>query len=57
LIGGVPAEVRDAGITVGTPGSYQVNVVVPDGIQPAIDVPVTVTVANQTSPAETMVVR
>jgi uncharacterized protein (TIGR03437 family) len=47
-IGGIPAEVDFAGLTPGSSGQYQVNVIVPAGI-PSGPAPVQLSVAGQTS--------
>lgn len=54
MIGGVPASVSYAGVTPGAPGLYQVNVVVPQGIQTGDNVPVQISEAGQNSQAVTM---
>ena len=56
-IGGQAAQVQYCGLAPGYAGLYQVNVVVPAGIAPGNEVPVTLTVAGQTSPVVTMGVR
>ena len=56
-IGGQPAAVSFSGLTPGFVGLYQVNAVVPAGISTGNAVPVTLTVAGQTSPAVTMAVQ
>jgi uncharacterized protein (TIGR03437 family) len=48
-IGGQPATVAFSGLTPGFAGLYQVNAVVPSGIATGDAIPVTVTVAGQTS--------
>jgi trimeric autotransporter adhesin len=54
-IGGQPAQVQYSGLTPGFAGLYQVNAVVPSGITTGDAVPVTITVAGQTSqPGVTM---
>jgi uncharacterized protein (TIGR03437 family) len=55
-IGGQPAEVLFAGLTLGLPGLYQINVRVPSGI-PAGPQPVTVAVGGKTSKASSIAVR
>jgi uncharacterized protein (TIGR03437 family) len=55
-IGGQPATVAYSGLTAGFPGLYQVNVYVPAGIATGDAVPVTITVAGQTSATVTMAV-
>ena len=49
-IGGQPATVIFSGLTPGDPGLYQINAVVPSGIQTGDSVPVVISVAGQTSP-------
>ena len=56
-IGGMPAQVMFQGLAPGFAGLYQVNAVVPSGIPPASTVPVTLTVAGQTSSPVTMAVQ
>ena len=59
-IGGVAATVSFAGLTPGDPGLYQINAVVPSGIETGNAVPVVISVAGQTSPirpAVTMAVK
>jgi uncharacterized protein (TIGR03437 family) len=51
MIGGQPAQVQFSGLTPGFAGLYQVNAVVPSGIATGDTVPVTITVAGQTSQA------
>jgi uncharacterized protein (TIGR03437 family) len=46
-IGGVPATVLFAGLTPGYVGLYQVNVMMPTGVAPGSQVPVTVSVAGK----------
>jgi adhesin/invasin len=46
-IGGVPATVLFAGLTPGYVGLYQVNVMMPSGVAPGSQVPVTVSVAGK----------
>jgi len=56
-IGGVSAQVAFAGLTPGYAGLYQVNAVVPAAVAVGNAVPVTVTVAGQTSNVVTMAVQ
>jgi uncharacterized protein (TIGR03437 family) len=56
-IGGLPATVNYAGLSPGSPGLYQVNAIVPSGVSPGGQVPVTLTVAGQTSPPVTIAVQ
>jgi uncharacterized protein (TIGR03437 family) len=56
-IGGVPAAVQSGGLNPGSPGLYQLYVVVPDGVAPGDSVPVVVTSAGQNSPTVTMSVQ
>ncbi len=46
-IGGIPATVLFAGLTPGYVGLYQVNVMMPGGVTPGSQVPVTVSVAGK----------
>ncbi len=55
-IGNQPATVAFAGLTPGSAGLYQINAVVPAGITPSDTVPVSISVAGQTSPIVTMAV-
>jgi uncharacterized protein (TIGR03437 family) len=55
-IGGQNATIQYAGLTPGSPGLYQVNVVVPQGASGSA-VPVILTVGTQSSPAATMAIR
>ena len=50
-IGGVQAQVLFAGLTPGFAGLYQVNAIVPPGLTTGNSVPVTITVAGQSSQA------
>ena len=63
MIGGVPATVQFAGLapfslsgpdSLDFAGLYQVSVIVPDGVTPAPDTPLIVTVAGQDSPPVTI---
>jgi uncharacterized protein (TIGR03437 family) len=56
-IGGQKATVQYAGLAPGYPGLYQVNAMVPNGVTPGDQVPVTLTVAGQTSPPVTIAVQ
>lgn len=56
-IGGKPAAVTFSGLTPGLAGLYQINAVVPADIAPGDAVPVSVSVAGQTSPVVTIAVR
>jgi uncharacterized protein (TIGR03437 family) len=49
--------VNFAGLAPGYPDLYQVNAVVPSGVQPGPAVQVVLNVAGQTSPTVTMVVQ
>jgi uncharacterized protein (TIGR03437 family) len=49
--------VNFSGLTPGLAGLYQINAVVPADIAPGDAVPVTVSVAGQTSPVVTIAVR
>jgi trimeric autotransporter adhesin len=54
-VGGAPAQVLFSGLTPGSVGLYQVNAVVPS-VAVGNQVPVTITVAGQTSPPATIAV-
>lgn len=56
-IGGISATVNFAGLAPGFPDLYQVNAVVPPGVQAGNSVPVILNVAGQTSPTVTMTVQ
>jgi trimeric autotransporter adhesin len=56
-IGGLNAPVNFAGLTPGYAGLYQINAVVPKGVVPGDAVPVTATVAGQTSAPVTIAIR
>ena len=56
-IGGREAQVFFAGLAPGFAGLYQVNAIVPPGINPGNEAPVSLTVAGQTSPPVAMAVR
>ncbi len=56
-IGGAAAQVKYGGLAPLYTGLYQVNAVVPSGITTGDAVPVTLSVAGQTSPAATMAVK
>jgi len=56
-IGGVAAQVNFAGLAPGYPDLYQVNAVVPSGVQSGNAVPVVLSIAGQTSPPVTMAVQ
>ena len=56
-IGGLPASVSFAGLTPGSTGLYQVNAVVPVGLEPGDSVPVVLTSAGQQSPPVVISVR
>ncbi len=49
-IGGKNAQILFAGLTPGAPGVYQINAVVPSGVQPGDAVPVIINSAGQFSP-------
>ncbi|MCH7978231.1 MAG: hypothetical protein IH935_04545 [Acidobacteria bacterium] len=53
-IGGINAPVQFAGLAPGFTGLYQVNAVVPEGVQSGDDVAVVLTVAGQSSPPVTV---
>lgn len=55
--GGVPGQVLFSGLTPGAPGVYQLNVAVPSGVTTGDSVPVSISVAGQTSqPGVTMAI-
>ena len=56
-IGDVAADVISAVLSPGQPGLYQVTAVIPRGVPLGNQVPVTITVAGQTSPAVTMAIQ
>jgi adhesin/invasin len=56
-IGGANAQVQFAGLTPGFAGLFQVNVVVPPGAATGNAVPVSITVAGQTSNVVTMAIQ
>ena len=56
-IGGKPARVDFAGLAPAFFGLYQINAVVPGGIQAGDSVPVTITAGGETSPPVTIAVR
>ena len=56
-IGGQIAEILYAGLAPGLIGVYQVDAVTPSGVEPGDSVPLTLTVADQTSPAVSLAVR
>jgi uncharacterized protein (TIGR03437 family) len=53
-IGGISVTPLYAGLTPGSPGLYQINVAVPQNVTPSSQVPVVMTIANQSSPAVTV---
>ena len=57
MIGGLPAEVRFAGLSPASPGVYHVRAVIPDGITSNTAVPLVVRVSGQSSPEVTIAVR
>jgi uncharacterized protein (TIGR03437 family) len=56
-IGGVPAVVSFSGIAPGNAGLYQIDVTIPDGIQPNDDVPIVITMPNGSSDTVTIAVQ
>jgi uncharacterized protein (TIGR03437 family) len=56
-IGGQPAQVQFAGLSPGYAGLYQVNVVVPAGVAPGMNVPVVITAAGFPSPPVSVGIR
>jgi uncharacterized protein (TIGR03437 family) len=57
LTGGMEANAVFAGLTPGAVGLYQVNVTLPEGLQPSERVPIVLRVAGQSSPAAYIPVR
>ena len=55
-MGGLPAQVQFAGLTPGAPGVYQINAMVPAGVQTGDAVPVVVTSAGLSSNTVTMAI-
>ena len=55
-IGGVAAQVQFSGLTPGTAGVYQINLVVPAGV-PAGTAPLVVTIGGESSPAYSLATR
>jgi uncharacterized protein (TIGR03437 family) len=56
-VGGIAAEVQFAGLQPGVVARYQINFVIPEGIQPGNEVPVVVTVARQSSRPVTIAIQ
>jgi uncharacterized protein (TIGR03437 family) len=56
-VGGIPAPAVFSGISPGNAGLYQINVTVPDGVQPSDDVPVVVTMPGGSTDTVTIAVR
>ncbi len=56
-IGGRPARVDFAGLTPASVALYQVNTVVPEGVEPGDSVPVVITAGGVSSPPVTIAVR
>jgi uncharacterized protein (TIGR03437 family) len=56
-IGGVPAVVLFSGIAPGNAGLYQIDVTIPDGIQPNDDVPIVITMPNGSMDTVTIAVQ
>ena len=56
-IGGKNAPVFFSGLTPGLVGLYQVNVIVPDGVDPGDNVPLALSVAGQSGPEARMAVQ
>ncbi len=57
MIGGQPASVSFSGLTPGFAGLYQVNAVVPAGVQTGSNVSVTLSINGQTSPLVTLAIQ
>lgn len=56
-IGGIPAQPSFSGIAPGNAGLYQINVAIPDGVQPGDDVQVVVTMPGGSTDTVTIAVR
>ena len=56
-VGTLPATAVFSGITPGNAGLYQINLTIPDGVQPADDVPVVVTMPNGSTDTVTIGIR
>jgi uncharacterized protein (TIGR03437 family) len=57
MIGSQNASVQFSGLTPGLVGLYQINAVVPSGVPTGNAVPVTITIAGQTSPQVVMAIQ
>jgi uncharacterized protein (TIGR03437 family) len=57
MVGGQAAHVSFAGLTPGFAGLYQVNAVVPSGVQAGANLPVTLAIDGQTSPLVTLAIQ
>jgi uncharacterized protein (TIGR03437 family) len=55
-IGNIPAQVQFSGLTPGTAGVYQINLIVPPGVLSAT-MPLVVTIGGESSPAYNLAVR
>jgi uncharacterized protein (TIGR03437 family) len=56
-IGGIPATVSFSGIAPGNAGLYQIDVTIPDGIEPNDDIPIVVTMPNGSIDTATIAVQ
>jgi uncharacterized protein (TIGR03437 family) len=56
-VSSIRTKVLFSGLTPGYPGLYQVNAIVPDGVTPGAQVPVTITAAGQQSNTVTIAVQ
>lgn len=56
-IGGIPADVSFSGIAPGSAGQYQLNVAIPNGVEPGNDVPVKVTMPDGSTDTVTIAVK
>jgi uncharacterized protein (TIGR03437 family) len=57
FIGGQPAPISYAGLSLGTPGVYRIDVQVPDAAGTGDQIPVVIISAGQTSPPVTIAIR
>jgi len=56
-IGGIPADVSFSGIAPGSAGQYQINIAIPDGVQPGNDVPLVVSMPDGSSDTVTIAIQ